>query len=151
MICIDNSDEAFRAAKRALSLHKRDNSKVVAFHSVVHKLTEVTPIIGKTSGTTLAYQIYHDQINAGKNALNQVKTLFDESNVPLETRLIDSKEPFRYIKEKVEEEGFDLVILGCRGEHLRIKHIIGTVPERVLNDVPCDILVVRKNSNPFIM
>lgn len=143
MIGIDNSEDTFRAAKRALELHKRDNSEVVAFHSVVHRLTEIQPEIGKISGRTLSYQIHQDQINAGKKALNQVNTIFDDSNAPLETRLIDYKEPSEYIKEKVEEEGFDLVILGCQGEHSRIKRVIGTVPERVLNDVPCDVLIVR--------
>lgn len=75
--------------------------------------------------------------------LDQVKTIFNESNGSVETRLINYREPSDYIKEAVKEELFDLVILGCQGEHLRVQQVLGTVPEKVLNETPCDVLIVR--------
>jgi nucleotide-binding universal stress UspA family protein len=116
---------------------------VVIFHSIVHKLTQLTPIIGKVSGTSLSYEFHQDQIDTANRILDDVKTLFDKSNAKVETRLINYKEPSDYIKEVVKEEGFDLVILGCQGEHSRVQRVLGTVPERVLNDTSCDVLIVR--------
>lgn len=132
-----------RAAKKALEYIIRDNSEVVFFHSIVHKLTELTPIIGKVSGTSLSYQFHQDQIDTANQILDDIKTLADKSNVKIETRLINYKEPSDYIKEAVKKEGFDLVILGCQGEHSRVQRILGTVPERVLNETSCDVLIVR--------
>jgi nucleotide-binding universal stress UspA family protein len=106
-------------------------------------LTEIQPKINKTTGTTISYQIHQDQITSGKNSLEKVKKLFDEANISIETRLINYKEPSEYIKEKVKEEGFDLVILGCKGEHSRVQRVMGTVPENVLEKVPCDVLIVK--------
>ena len=131
------------AAKKALEYGLRDNSEVVAFHSIVHKLTQLTPIIGKVSGTSLSYQFHQNQIDMANKILEDVKSLFDKSHVKVETRLVNYKEPSDYIKEAVEEEGFDLVILGCRGEHSRVQRVLGTVPERVLNETSSDVLIVR--------
>jgi nucleotide-binding universal stress UspA family protein len=72
-----------------------------------------------------------------------VERLFEEAGAPIDTRVIFDKEPDDYIKEQVKEEEFDLVILGCKGEHSTIKRVIGTVPEKVLNDVACDVLIAR--------
>lgn len=140
---VDNSKAAFRAAEKALEFHLKEKSKVVVFHSIVHKLTDLTPIISKDSGTNLSYQIHQEKIELAKKVLDQVKAIFDKSNSVVETRLINYKEPSDYIKEVVMEEIFDLVILGCQGEHLRVQQILGTVPERVLNETPCDVLIVR--------
>ena len=113
LVGVDSSEDAIRAAKKALEYAIRDNSDVVVFHSIVHKLTELTPIIGKVSGTSLSYQFHQDQIDTANRILNDVKNLFDKSNAKVETRLINYKEPSDYIKEAIKEEGFDLVILGC--------------------------------------
>ncbi len=43
-----------------------------------------------------------------------------------------------------EEENFDLVILGCRGKHSKLKRtFLGTIPDKVINNAPCDVLIVR--------
>lgn len=140
---VDKSEDAMRAAKRALEMHKRDNSEIVVFHSVIHKLTDLKPILESGSGMTLSYKIYQNQIDLANQVLNQVKAIFDEADAPIETRLIHYKEPHEYIKERVKEEGFDLVILGCKGEHSKLEKVMGTVPEKVLEDTPCDVLVVK--------
>jgi nucleotide-binding universal stress UspA family protein len=132
-----------RAAKKALEMHKRDKSEIVVFHSVIHKLMDLRPTLESGPGMTLSYKIYQNQIDSANKVLNQVKAIFDEADAPIETRLINYKEPHDYIKERVKEEGFDLVILGCKGEHSKLEKIIGTVPEKVLEDTPCDVLIVR--------
>ena len=143
LIGVDTSEDAMRAAKKALDYYIKDKSEIVVFHSILHKLTQLTPTIGKVKGTNLSYQIHQDQINQAKNVLEEVKMFFNKSNAPIETRLINYKEPSDYIREAVKEEGFDLVILGCKGEHSRVERVLGTVPERVLNETACDVLIVR--------
>jgi nucleotide-binding universal stress UspA family protein len=126
-----------------LELKKKDNSEVVVFHSIVHKLTDLEPILGNEPGMTLSYQIHQNKIDIANKLLNNVKDLFKKSNASIETRLINYKEPHEYIKEQVKKEGFDLVILGCKGVHSRVQKVIGTVPEKVLNETQCDVLIVR--------
>ena len=144
LIGIDESEDAMRGANRALEMAKTDKTEVVAFHSVVHRLTEIAPIMGSGDyPSTISYQLHRDQVKAAERALDKVKSMFEKSGAKIETRLIYDKRPGDYIKETVKEEGFDLVILGCNGEHSKMKRILGTVPEGVLNDVPCDVLIIR--------
>ncbi len=44
----------------------------------------------------------------------------------------------------MEEENFDLIVLGSKGEHSKLEQIFsGTIAQKVVNDVPCDVLIVR--------
>lgn len=91
----------------------------------------------------ITFHLQPEIVSVAKRALNKVESLFKDTNASIETRIIYDKEPDDYIKEQVKEEGFDLVILGCEGEHSTLKRVIGTVPEKVLNQVPCDVLITR--------
>lgn len=144
LVGIDGSDDAIRAAERALEFQKRDNSEVVAFCSILHKLIYFSPPI-VTLGTenVVSFPLPPERITIARNALSNVKHLFDNSNASIETRVISDKEPGDYIRDMVEKEGFDLVILGCSGEHSKIKRFMGTVPARVINNAPCDVLIIR--------
>ena len=65
-------------------------------------------------------------------------------NQKVETRLIYNTMPEDYIKKIVKEEEFDLVILGCKGDHSKLRRtFLGTVPDKVINEAPCDVLIVR--------
>ena len=144
LVGIDGSDDAIRAAEKALEFQKRDNSEVVAFCSILHKLTYFNPPI-VTPGTenVISFHLPPERITIAKNALNKVKRIFDDFNASIETRVISDKEPDHYIRDMAEKEGFDLVILGCRGEHSKISRVIGTITEKVINDAPCDVLIIR--------
>lgn len=44
----------------------------------------------------------------------------------------------------VEEENFDLVVLGDQGQHSKLERIfLGTVAEGIVNNAQCDVLIVR--------
>ena len=51
-----------RAAKKALELYKRDNSQIVVFHSVIHKLTDLRPTLESGPGMILSYKIPHETL-----------------------------------------------------------------------------------------
>ena len=144
LVGIDGSANAIRAAQRAAEFQKRDNSKVVAFCSILHKLTYFNPpIVTPGVDNVVSFNLPPERLTVAKSALNNVKQLFNDTNASLETNVVTDKEPDDYIKDAVEKEGFDLVILGCTGEHSKIKRFMGTVPAKVINDAPCDVLIIR--------
>jgi len=80
----------------------------------------------------------------GKKILEKTNKLFGENNIDIETRLITDEKPEDYIEKVVEKENIDLVVLGSKGEHSKLEQIFsGTIAQKVLNDVPCDVLIVR--------
>jgi len=146
LLGIDSSEDAKDAIDKVIQLQKENNSEVVVFHSVLHRLSELAPAlsIGVNPDSTLTYQIHKDRLKEGRKLLEDVKSKFEKENLTIETRLIYDLGPQYYIEKKTEEEGFDLVVLGCKGEHSKLKRtVIGTVPEHVINNAPTDVLIVK--------
>ncbi|MFX1601062.1 MAG: universal stress protein [Promethearchaeota archaeon] len=146
LLGIDKSYDATHGAKKAIEFQKRDNCKVVAFHSVLHHLSEINLNPFSQTGTSgeISLTIHNDYIKRGEDILEEVNNLFKASNAKVETRLIFDVTPEDYIKRMAEEEGFDLVILGCKGHHSKLSSaLIGTIPNKVINNVSCDVLIVR--------
>ena len=143
---VNDSQDSIDAVKRAIQFQKVDGSEVVVFHSVIHHLSEVNPSFNfpSTASGTVSYMVHESYIETGKDILKKVEDLFKEANQKVETRLIFDIIPDNYIKKAVEEEKFDLVILGCIGDHSKLKRtFLDTIPDKVLNEAPCDVLVVR--------
>lgn len=133
------------AVKKALEYTKSNNCKVIAFHSVIHHLNQFIPNFSLSRpNSIISYEIHEDYINNGKKILEDVENLFIKEGQKVETRLIFDILPEDYIKKITKEENIELVILGCKGKHSKLKRtFIGTIPDKVSNDVGSDVLLVR--------
>ncbi|MHA2181932.1 MAG: universal stress protein [Promethearchaeota archaeon] len=146
IVGVDGSDHAMKALNKAIELHKRDNSEIVVFHSVIHKFSDFTPIMTQNvyPEGKIIYELREDRVKQAHELLDEVKNVFERANVLVETRLEYDIGPQYYIARQVKNEGFDLVLLGCAGEHSKLKRtFLGTVPEYVLNNANCDVLIVK--------
>lgn len=151
---MDNSDDAFRAANRLIDLIKNvDYSpEIFAFHSGEHvSFFEKIPIRAPSSfGASYSIppvdyrKLQEEYENHGKKILKKTEELFEKNTINIETRLIKDEKPEDYIEKVVEDENIDLVVLGSKGEHSKLEQIFsGTISQKVINDVPCDVLIVR--------
>ncbi len=152
LLAVDGSEDSNRAIKKTIELQKKFDSKVVVFHSVEHQMIpKIIPLgypFGGANFYTVPYSDYEsirrEHIKKGENILKEAKEFFEKAELSVETRLIEEYHPDEYIKEVVEKENFDLVILGCKGHHSKLKQVfLGTVATKVLNDTPCDVMVIR--------
>ncbi len=144
LLATDGSPHANNAAEKAVKFQKIWDSKVLIIHSIKDNRlpSEIYPNIetlyAKYSTLEEVYQ------EAGKKLLNKTKNMFGENQNSVETRLIEEEPPEDYIKRVVEEENFDLVILGSRGQHSKVKKVfLGTVSSKVSTNTPCDVLIVK--------
>ncbi|MBD3342040.1 MAG: hypothetical protein GF353_23270 [Candidatus Lokiarchaeota archaeon] len=89
-------------------------------------------------------RIRREYREAGQKLLDATEEMFKNANLTIETRLIEEDDPEDYIIRIADEENFDLVMLGYKGEHSKVKQVLmGSVAEKVLNEASCDVLVVR--------
>ena len=103
--------------------------KIIAFHSTLHRKSESDAV---------------DNEDHSKKVFTQIEKLFEEANLSVETRLIVDQKPEDYIKNVVEKENINLVVLGYSGKHGIIKRrLLGSIPTQVMNSVLCDVLVVK--------
>ena len=152
LLAIDGSEDSIRAAKRVRDIGN-SSTKVVMFHAIeehfYEKVPPITvPVIGGRTYTPPAVsesEIKFEKEQHAKRMLKKIKKdIFRASLVPIEIRVIEDEDPEDYILRIVEEENFDLVVLGCKGEHSKLKRVfMGTLATKVLNEASSDVLVVR--------
>lgn len=146
LLGIDTSENSVKAVDKVIEIQKETNSEVVIFHSFLHHLSEIRPtFVGRgVPDTSLSYEIHNDIVKEGTKLLDDVKQKFESKGLKVDSRRIFDFGPQYYIEEKVKEEGFDLVVLGCGGKHSKLRRTFaGTVPEYVVNNVDVDILIVK--------
>ena len=143
---VDKSENSMKAVDKVIEIQKETNSEVVAFHSILHHITELRPtFVGRgVPDTSLSYEIHTDIVKEGTKLLDDIKQKFESKGLKIETRRIFDFGPEYYIEERVKEEGFDLVVLGCGGKHSKLRRtFVGTVPEYVINHVDVDVLIAK--------
>jgi nucleotide-binding universal stress UspA family protein len=146
LVGIDGSEHSMKAIDKAIEIQKRDQSKLIVFHSVLHHITEVRPVLSGAVdiGSNISYEIHQDTVKKANKFINEIKERFRTEGIDGETKLIYDLGPQYYIKNQVKEESIDLVVLGCEGEHGKLKRtLLGTVPEYVINNVDTDVLIVK--------
>ncbi|MFX0020088.1 MAG: universal stress protein [Candidatus Hermodarchaeota archaeon] len=152
LIGIDGSEHSYKAVLKAIELEKLYKTKVIVFHSVEHHVIPSGIFMAPSYSIPQVYSISDPEFVRikevyEKNAqaiIDKAKEIFMEAGLKVETRLIYENDPVSYIKKMVKEEDVDLVIIGSKGTHSLLNEILlGSVAEKVLRHVPCDIFIVR--------
>jgi nucleotide-binding universal stress UspA family protein len=148
LLAIDGSSNSERALRKVIELQKNWNSKVVMIHSIKHSKNLLLPPIGLASGYGSYYindqEILEESKRESEKLLFSMQELFTKENLPVKTRIILNEHPEDYIKRIVIEEKFDLVVIGTKGIHSRRNQLmIGSVAQKVVKHVACDILIIR--------
>ena len=139
---IDGSENATRALKKAMELQEKFKPEMIAYHAVEFKY--LNNIIAYTMGMVDRNNLKKDIIRSGQKIIDDAKKIFEEhEDINIEFRLVKDENPVDYAKKVVEKEGIDLIVIGCKG-HSKLENIfLGSTTEKILNDVDCDVLVVR--------
>ena len=144
LLAVDGSFHANNVAEQVAEFQKKWKSKVVIFCSIKHhQIPE-----GVFPNISFPVELYRDMEEASKKAgellLNEISDIFIKKGLSIETRLIEEDEPEVYIRRIVEQENFDLVVLGSKGRHSKLKEILlGSVSTKVVKSAPCDVLIVK--------
>ena len=150
LVALDTSDDFNHIAETVIEIAKNKNTKVVLFHTLDNIMTYILPTIVVPVGysSTLLSPSYIEnrreiEDNA-KQLLEDTKQLFEKENIAVESRLIDDESPEDYITRVIDEEGFDLVVLSCKGDHSSFRRAFTeTIPLKILNDGRSDVLIIR--------
>ena len=144
LLAIDGSYHSNNAIEQVLEMQKCWNCNVVIFHSIKHHKLPKSLYPDAILPVEIYRNIEEVSKKAGELLLEKTKKVFDKSQFPAETRLIEDDSPEEYITRIVEKENFDLVVLGSKGHHSKIKEVLlGTVSAKVVKNAPCDVLLVK--------
>ena len=147
----DGSEQSLKAAHRLAASEPEWDAQIVIFFSFLYYYPNiVTPLptmfispisYYRRNPTVFPTEVYLDQVEV--EVLSKTKKIFDEAGVAekVSTRLVKDESPVDYAVRAVKEEEFDLVVLGARGQHSKLREVfLGSVCEEMMNRVSAVIL-----------
>ena len=144
LFATDGSEISKRAAEKIVELYKNWKCQVVVLHSLVHHVIHDLMLISSNKYSSYYTLEYVNEEKDVYRVLRETKEFFEAARIPVEARLVREYEPNEYIIKCVEDEDFDLVVLGVKGVHSMLKEDnIGSIPQKVMKHICCDILIIK--------
>jgi nucleotide-binding universal stress UspA family protein len=169
ILCFDNSDNSFIAAEASRDLARAFGSEVVGIHgynAFMHegafKIMEPTLPQQYQKEEILQKQrdVHTTLINVGMEKislsyLNPLEESFQSAQVSFRAKVKEGKN-FKSVSDLINDEGGDLVVLGCSGFNSNGNGFIGSVCLRVLRAHDRNFLVIKKplalhNNRTFVV
>ena len=138
LIPIDGSRYSMEAAKYGIKLAQAYGMDVLAFYVIDETAVESMAHLSEKPEDELRHELQRE----GENCLRYLTELAADAGVNLET-LIREGTPHQEIVSLVNQKGIDLIVIGKVGQRGPRRIIIGSVTERVIENAPCPVLVVR--------
>jgi nucleotide-binding universal stress UspA family protein len=154
---VDASENSDRALQVAAEMSKEYGAELHVFHAVSHhfQIPENIPFapfkpINYPSTSTLwdADTVKMHYEAAGREILDRAKETIEALDLGPDL-LVDyhlelEVDPADFAEDFATENGADLIVVGCKGHHGRLRRsLLGTVATRIVNEAPCQVLIVR--------
>jgi len=138
----DGSQAAHKAAEHAIWLASMSGAEILALYVIDTSLFMGLP----TEETiTRIKEMLKDEGKKSFDAITDLSLKYKEAhNVELKLSFMTKEgRPSRTIRETIDGEGVDLVVMGTSGKHGMDRFILGSVAEKIVRTAPCPVLVIR--------
>lgn len=142
LVAVDGSENAYRAAERAMNLAKDYQAELVFLRVVT------TPNMPASSGRAGGSAILKELIDSAENGAQEyVSSLAEKAKsfgVPSKGEVVRAiSSPASAIVESAKRDGVDLIVIGTRGLDRPKRLLLGSVSSSVVADAESEVLVVR--------
>lgn len=168
LIATDGSESSNRAVKLACKEALAHKAELTVLHAV--GCTEMVPVPvaneastrravppmnfpvvtpGKFDIERISFEASEERIKEAEEAVNKAKKIADGIGVEIKTKIFRATpgkyclEPKQLIVKFAEENGFDMIVLGCRGKTGISRILLGSVSEYVLKHSHCPVLICK--------
>jgi nucleotide-binding universal stress UspA family protein len=108
-------------------------------------LMEAISIAKKFSGHVKVITVYkRGHVDEANKIQLKAKQLLDEEKIDSSLSSILGSNPSRALVDTAKNEGFDLIVVGCRGLGSAAAFLLGSVSKQVVSKASCDVFVVKK-------
>ena len=142
LVPTDGSKQAHKAAEHAIWIASMSNAEIIVLYvldtsafmglpseSLLKRVKEMLENEGQRS-----FDVIHDMSLKYKEKLNnEIKLTF----------MCKDGHPARKIRETINEEGIDLVVMGTSGKHGIDRFVLGSVTEKIVRTASCPVLIIR--------
>ncbi len=157
LVGIDGSEPSNKALKEAAVLAKETGAELHVFHAIAHHYQMPVipfPFVPSPVSTypperpvdPMVLQKYYE--DAGKAVVAHGKKFLEDLKLGIEGKITYHLEldnsPEEFAIDYAKKNKIDLIIVGCKGHHGRLRRaLLGTVALKIVNEAPCQVLVVR--------
>lgn len=140
LIPVDGSKGSALAEEHALKLaEKLDNPQIVLLH--VADISHFQSYSGKLGSVYI--KLKESLVEHAEEILGEVKSKFDNKNIPVETKLIWGDPPYDIVRE-ASEGNYDVIIMGSRGSGGIETLLLGSVSNYVSKHAKCSVVIIRR-------
>ncbi len=137
LVCSDGSQKSNEALDKAAEIaNLYPESEVAVIH--VHSDINVVPELGPSRLSRKSFEEH----KKGKEILEKAEQRMAEKNIKIKPILVVGSAA-QAIARVASQGGYDLLIIGSRGLGGLKKLFLGSISNAVLNEVQCDVLVVK--------
>ena len=134
LVPTDGSEYTKAAVVKAVELAKLTGGKVTALYVLDQSILTNMPM------DTAVMNVYNTLEKEGKEAVDYVRDVAEQANVPVEVSVKEGSP----VKMILDESGkYDLIVMGTLGRTGVSKLLMGSVAEKVVRAASCPVLVVR--------
>ncbi|MEM2134087.1 MAG: universal stress protein [Candidatus Freyarchaeota archaeon] len=146
LVAIDGSIYSDKVARYGEEIAKHHNAEITLIH-VVEPPKIILPMSGMETTLPMAEielteKLATEMENKAKKLLNQYKKDMENKGINVKI-LIERGNVSETILTIAEEEGYDLIIVGCRGLGNIKRFILGSVSDKISKHANCSVLIVR--------
>lgn len=141
IVPIDGSDISFAAAQKAAGIAQLSGAEVTAI-----SLLNEDPFTSADFyyGTAIMKDYFVHAHNNAKNALAQVKKIFDDHQLTSDTRIIEGEVSAEHVIEVAQELNADLIVMGSHGRKGVQKLLLGSFAIDVLQSTDLPVLIIKE-------
>ncbi len=142
LLCTDGSELSMKGARRAAKLSTLVEDAVIEV-VYVHQSLHIPASVGSSYANVPIPHSVESQMKAhGESILNRAGRLLKEFGANYSTHMLKGH-PATTLVDYADEGKFDLVIIGSKGRSGLQKILMGSVSTAVVQQVHCDVLVVK--------
>jgi nucleotide-binding universal stress UspA family protein len=148
LVALDGSKLADRALDFALDLATKSSAEVVLISVFdAPSVSLVAPGIVFAPTSTVKYleelRAFHEKVLS--EALTKVKKR--EAGLKVSEKLVQGRAAEKIV-ETAEDGAFDLIVIGSRGLGGIKGFVLGSISDRVADEAPCPVLIVKESIIP---
>ncbi len=138
----DGSKPALKATEHAMWTAGQSDAEIIALHVI-----DITPFTGLPTEESVK-SVKEMLVNEGKKAFNEIFDMSlkyrQETGKELKISFVTREgHPADTILKVIEDQDFDLVVMGTSGKHGMDRFLLGSVAENVVRSSKSPVLVVR--------
>lgn len=145
MVAVDGSKMAELAFKKAVNIVKRNDGTLVIAHIVDTRSVTLFPQYDQPINHS---QFLEQSTEAANRTLERYKEWAGKKGVDNVEIILKNGSPRTELSDVLpSEHNIDLIILGATGLSALERAFVGSVSQHVVRNAPCDVLIVRRDSD----